>query len=113
MGVRFCSACGNLLEDSPNEILECEQCGKSEQNKALHQTETRTSENFPSKLRNRLKSHTQTPQKAPSGPTMDIECPKCPSKEVYYAQVQLRSADEGSTIFYTCVGCAHRWQENN
>ncbi|KAK1144587.1 DNA-directed RNA polymerase I subunit RPA12 [Aspergillus melleus] len=105
MGVQFCGACGNLLEDSPNEILECEQCGKTEQSKALHQTQTRASENLPSKLRNRLRSHTQTPQKAPSGPTMN--------KEVYYAQVQLRSADEGSTIFYTCVGCAHRWQENN
>ncbi|KAL4964940.1 uncharacterized protein BDV14DRAFT_200479 [Aspergillus stella-maris] len=28
MAVQFCESCGNLLDDSPNEILECEMCGK-------------------------------------------------------------------------------------
>lgn len=29
-------------------------------------------------------------------------CPKCGRTEVRFSAVQLRSADEGSTIFFTC-----------
>ena len=78
---------------------------------ALLQTQTSVSENFPSKLRDKLRSHTQevTHKTIGSGPEIDLDCIKCPSKKVTYAQVQLRSADEGSTIFYACVQCGHRW----
>lgn len=37
-------------------------------------------------------------------------CPKCGAEEVRYAEVQLRSADEGSTIFYYC-DCGHTYVE--
>lgn len=69
-----------------------------------------TSENFPSQLRNKLKSITQhVPQETVAmGPRIEMECVKCPSKEVTYTEAQTRSADEGSTIFYTCVKCGHR-----
>ncbi|PLB40990.1 zinc ribbon domain-containing protein, partial [Aspergillus candidus] len=69
---------------------------------------------FPSKLRDKLRSHTQevTREAIASGPEIDLDYIKCPSKNVTYAQVQLRSADEGSTIFYTCLQCGHRWQED-
>ncbi|PKY06663.1 hypothetical protein P168DRAFT_288585 [Aspergillus campestris IBT 28561] len=82
---------------------------------ALLHTQTSASENFPSKLRDKLRSHTQevTRETIGSGPQIDLDCIKCPSKKVTYAQVQLRSADEGSTIFYTCLLCGHRWQEDN
>lgn len=33
---------------------------------------------------------------------IQVDCPKCGRNEVKYHAVQLRSADEGSTIFYTC-----------
>lgn len=60
-----------------------------------------------------MKSHTQevTPGGGgvAAGPRIEIDCPKCPSKEASYAQVQLRGADEGSTIFYTCLRCKHRY----
>lgn len=35
-------------------------------------------------------------------------CEKCGRTEVKYSAVQLRSADEGSTIFYTC-DCGHKY----
>lgn len=31
-----------------------------------------------------------------------VDCPECGRNKVKYHAVQLRSADEGSTIFYTC-----------
>ncbi|EEP77565.1 predicted protein [Uncinocarpus reesii 1704] len=101
MVVQFCEDCGNLLDDIPDELLRYT---------ALNYTQTSTSENFPSRLRNKLKSYTQevTREAVGSGPQIEMDCVKCPSREVTYAQVQLRSADEGSTIFYTCMKCKHR-----
>lgn len=36
------------------------------------------------------------------------QCVKCGRKEMFYTTVQLRSADEGSTVFYRCV-CGHKY----
>ncbi len=33
------------------------------------------------------------------------ECPACGNGEMYYWQLQIRSADEGSTVFYKCPKC--------
>lgn len=39
-------------------------------------------------------------------------CPKCNSTKAYYEERQTRSADEAATIFFTCVQCKHKWNEN-
>lgn len=39
-----------------------------------------------------------------------IDCPKCDSLEAYFMMIQIRSADEPSTIFYKCVACEHDWR---
>jgi lysyl-tRNA synthetase class I len=41
---------------------------------------------------------------------IQVTCPECGRKEVRYTAVQLRSADEGSTIFYSC-DCGHKYVE--
>jgi DNA-directed RNA polymerase I subunit RPA12 len=41
---------------------------------------------------------------------IQVTCPECGRKEVRYSAVQLRSADEGSTIFYSC-DCGHKYVE--
>ncbi|CAG9336055.1 unnamed protein product [Blepharisma stoltei] len=43
---------------------------------------------------------------------IDAVCPKCGELKAYYKQIQIRSADEPMTVFYKCVRCAHRWNEN-
>lgn len=42
-------------------------------------------------------------------PTIAINCEKCGSGHAYFEQRQTRSADEASTLFFTCVGCGHKW----
>jgi hypothetical protein len=34
---------------------------------------------------------------------IERDCPDCGRKEMFWTTVQLRSADEGSTVFYRCV----------
>eukprot|EP00762_Andalucia_godoyi_P002352 ANDGO_07511.mRNA.1 DNA-directed RNA polymerase I subunit RPA12 len=40
-------------------------------------------------------------------------CPKCSFGQASFFTMQLRSADEGQTVFYTCLKCAHKWSVNN
>lgn len=39
------------------------------------------------------------------GPIVERSCPKCGNDKMSYATLQLRSADEGQTVFYTCTNC--------
>lgn len=41
-----------------------------------------------------------------------ILCGKCGHNEATFLQMQTRSADEGSTLFYTCVKCGYKWKIN-
>ena len=41
----------------------------------------------------------------------DTVCPTCQYSRAYFMQVQTRSADEPSTIFYKCCKCKHLWRE--
>ena len=36
---------------------------------------------------------------------MDESCPKCGHPEMEFYTMQLRSADEGTTVFYECRSC--------
>mmetsp|Transcript_16858 Transcript_16858/g.26196 ORF Transcript_16858/g.26196 Transcript_16858/m.26196 type:complete len:118 (-) Transcript_16858:53-406(-) len=45
--------------------------------------------------------------------TIEEPCIKCGHEEVGYYTVQLRSVDEGQTVFYECPNCKHTWSINN
>lgn len=40
-------------------------------------------------------------------------CPKCGNPEQYFYTMQLRSVDEGSTVFYECPKCNNKYSVNN
>lgn len=40
-----------------------------------------------------------------------VQCPKCPSDEALFMELQTRSADEPMTIFYKCTRCRFDWKE--
>jgi DNA-directed RNA polymerase subunit M/transcription elongation factor TFIIS len=45
--------------------------------------------------------------------TIDEPCPNCDHPELLFYTMQLRSADEGSTVFYECSKCNHKFKQNN
>ncbi|XP_013194126.1 DNA-directed RNA polymerase I subunit RPA12 [Amyelois transitella] len=47
------------------------------------------------------------------GPVVERKCPKCGNDRMSYATLQLRSADEGQTVFYTCISCKYKETENS
>ncbi|KAG7351642.1 transcription factor S-II TFIIS [Nitzschia inconspicua] len=49
----------------------------------------------------------------PTRATIEEPCIKCSHPEVGYYTVQLRSVDEGQTVFYECPNCKHTWSINN
>ena len=99
--IEVCGSCSGFFQCKANENI----------SDTASQTITTTSkpESFPSRLRQELSS-IQTIQLADRNTDAMIAepCPKCDMKEVRWAQAQLRGADEGSTIFYTCPGCGHK-----
>ncbi|KAL2814207.1 hypothetical protein BDW59DRAFT_23969 [Aspergillus cavernicola] len=113
----FCTDCGSLLDGSvgdPTRILLCDVCGARNKDTV---PKTIVSESkpgtFPSTLRAK-RSAIQTLTAADKRTEAVIEklCPKCDRKEMFFSAVQLRSADEGSTIFFSCV-CGYKETQNN
>ncbi|EGF96895.1 uncharacterized protein MELLADRAFT_54373 [Melampsora larici-populina 98AG31] len=136
----FCLDCGNLLNVPGSEdYLSCDQCGKMElsnrQSKSLIHISTYLSKQkiqegleiitrsqsnaFPSSLRQKralVQSHLTTNEDQDQGkaaPLMDEICPKCSNPQMKYHTLQLRSADEGTTVFYECPKCGHKFSTNN
>jgi len=69
---------------------------------------------LPSALRaKRSEVQTITSEDVQQDATIRQTCEKCGQEEVRYYTQQLRSADEGSTVFYTCPSCGHKWNTNN
>lgn len=47
------------------------------------------------------------------GPVVERQCPQCQNDKMSYATLQLRSADEGQTVFYTCTKCKYVFTYSN
>ncbi|SCZ89320.1 BZ3500_MvSof-1268-A1-R1_Chr1-1g01104 [Microbotryum saponariae] len=98
----FCSRCGDLLAlpGSDEEIVSYE-----------NQTITTRSHPaaFPSSLRQKktsLVKHTGDVEKKKV--YVDEMCEKCGNERMSVKTMQLRSADEGATVFYSCERCGHQ-----
>jgi DNA-directed RNA polymerase subunit M/transcription elongation factor TFIIS len=41
-----------------------------------------------------------------------LVCPKCHSLKTFSYTKQVRSSDEGTSVFARCYNCAHKWRES-
>ncbi|KAH8123133.1 hypothetical protein ACSS6W_000903 [Trichoderma asperelloides] len=114
----FCTDCGNLLpatKGTEQNVLSCECCSAENKDTGAKVivTESKPSD-FPSFLRQKLQSSVQAVERHTLNTESSVRerCPNCGREEVKYTTVQLRSADEGSTVIYNCE-CGYSWHENN
>lgn len=117
----FCTGCGNLLPSVTtlsSGILECPLCSQtypSSNFTNLKVVTTTSKDAFPSILKsNRSVVKTRiNKDDLDEGATIKEKCPQCGNEEMSYHTLQLRSADEGLTVFYTCTKCNYRFRTNN
>ncbi|KAA6409159.1 MAG: DNA-directed RNA polymerase I subunit [Lasallia pustulata] len=113
----FCTDCGNLLDGSSGDekaILTCEVCGRENKDTSSTVVTTKSKPTaFPSLLRSKRSAvQTLTAEDVQTEATIRQTCPECGREEMWYYTLQLRSADEGSTVFYRCE-CGYKFSTNN
>ncbi|GAA5909465.1 hypothetical protein JCM8208_006533 [Rhodotorula glutinis] len=114
----FCSRCGTLLDlPGDEDHLVCSGCGQVEDAQAYEGQVITTKSNpaaFPSSLRqlksSLVKGRGEVEKKKVY---VDEVCEKCGEKQMSVKTMQLRSADEGATVFYSCEKCGWQTRLNN
>lgn len=110
--VAFCSACGALLPNLPEtgDTVSCLACSYAANIESFASRETSYTIIF-NKRENATKKRAN--EDGDDGPTVERKCPKCGHDKMSYAALQLRSADEGQTVFFTCLKCKFKESENS
>ena len=115
----FCEDCGELLdfEIITNDNVRCQKCGGETplENIKNHYIESEEKFEMSKEWMNKLKNKEdklRQEQKVKKA-IIDETCPKCGYNKLYYYVQQTRSADEGSTVFYECIKCKFKFNQNN
>ncbi|XP_066328443.1 uncharacterized protein [Miscanthus floridulus] len=105
----FCGVCGTLLTFDSVRSASCPLCGFKRDAKEIEGKQiqyTMTAED----IRRGLK--TPTEDIVVQRPLTNKSCKNCDHPEAEYYSLQMRSADEGETIFYTCTKCGLNFKED-
>ncbi|ORY90437.1 transcription factor S-II-domain-containing protein [Syncephalastrum racemosum] len=114
----FCPECGSLM-DTPgasDDLMICIQCSHAYNTAGYENTKvvTASSEHaFQSALKAKRHLVQQDQQATEAEAMIKEKCPNCGNPEMAYHTMQLRSADEGQTVFYNCKKCGYKYSVNN
>jgi DNA-directed RNA polymerase I subunit RPA12 len=115
----FCDSCGSLLPrlvpgENKDDMVKCDDCFQYTKDTSSKVITSRSKPSaFPSALRAK---HSEV--QAVNAEDLQVEavisreCPECRRPEMFYHTKQLRSADEGTTVFYRCE-CGFKDVQNN
>lgn len=114
--MNFCRNCNNLLPTPNTDTIICRCCGsKSTWADAPDECFDRVTRSGvrpePAWLIRRKR--TDPSRENQEYAVVDEPCPKCNHPQATFYTLQLRSVDEGSTVFYECVACKHKWNTDN
>merc|ERR1711973_140225 len=98
----YCNRCCSILPFSLLErpVLECSVCGQ-----AIDISVFNMRENTKIKYYNRDSSKISKDENGDLGSKIERTCEKCGNGYMYFIARQIRGADEGQTVFYTCTAC--------
>jgi DNA-directed RNA polymerase I subunit RPA12 len=108
----FCASCGSILLLPAQGPITCNCCGFGATFEQLENRET-TLRGKPRPSAARAAAMLLKGPDRPKRATVEENCPSCNFPEVEYYTMQMRSVDEGSTVFYECFECGHKWSHNN
>nr|SVE94030.1 EOG090X0LKA [Scapholeberis mucronata] len=112
--VNFCPQCGAILPTLGNKGgLACQVCRHEVDIEIMEELEVKYVVEFNSRSEYIEEQQLKSAQSKSDGPIVERRCPKCGNDTMSYASLQLRSADEGQTIFYTCTKCQFKETENS
>lgn len=59
-----------------------------------------------------IESHTQNDMEASTPITTLFTCQRCKRNRCHVVERQMRSSDEPTSLFITCLNCNHRWRDH-
>ncbi|CAK7317253.1 DNA-directed RNA polymerase I subunit RPA12 [Vulpes vulpes] len=108
----FCPDCGSVLPlPGAQDTVTCVRCGFGVPVRDFEGKVVRTRIVF-----NQVGTAVPAPvQEEPElqGPVVDRRCSRCGHEGMAYHTRQMRSADEGQTVFYTCTSCRFQEKEDS
>ena len=107
----FCPRCGTILDPPEGEYIKCTFCAFACNFSEFHIPEIIT-KSAPTPKPAWIKDET-TMKASEKHATIEEPCPKCNNPQLLFYTMQLRSVDEGSTVFYECPKCSHTFSQNN
>ncbi len=117
MGWPFCPNCHSTLTVDASGTIRCNVCSYTSNLSAMQvlPSSTTVSNDTPVPLWAKSDEEQQALRaaKEPTRATVEEPCVRCGHPEVGYYTVQMRSVDEGQTVFYECPNCNHTWSVNN
>jgi DNA-directed RNA polymerase I subunit RPA12 len=118
MRALFCEECGSLLDppESTRSEVQCASCGAHVPHatflKHRVQTVLRTGALGGAGDIDEAEAEAAAKGKNAERALVAEQCERCKHPEMYYYTMQLRSADEGQTVFYECPQCAFKSSTN-
>lgn len=108
----FCPDCGSILPlPGSQDTVTCTRCGFSINVRDFEGKVVKTSVVLHKLGTTMPMSMEEGPEF--QGPVVDRRCSRCGHEGMAYHTRQMRSADEGQTVFYTCTNCKYQEKEDS
>ncbi|KAG8440111.1 hypothetical protein GDO86_006050 [Hymenochirus boettgeri] len=109
----FCSDCGSVLPPpGVQDTVTCLRCSHCTPVTEFLGKFVQTSVVFNKLDTIKLSNETEDSLEL-KGPLIDRRCSRCGFEKMAYYTRQMRSADEGQTVFYTCIKCRFQEKEDS
>ncbi|MBN3270496.1 RPA12 polymerase, partial [Polyodon spathula] len=109
----FCPECGSVLPlPGLEDKVTCQRCAFAIDVREFEGHVIKSSVVFNS-LESASAAMETEEEEGEKGPVIDRKCSRCGHEGMVYHTRQMRSADEGQTVFYTCTHCRYQEKEDS